>query len=418
VSKAVFAIIALALGLLMGPVLLVAIGANVVEAQTGKVAEVSNADYSFGEHVTFHLTATAPVTITEVNLLLRVAGQSDTLVFPVSFDPGPQVAIDFPYNVATGQIPPFATVSYRWEIRDLDGEQRETEEMLLYYADNRYKWRSAADDQKGISLELYWLEGDVVFGRDALNAAVNALDEIYQELRAPVPGVIRIFVYPSEDELRSALDLTGYEWAGGQARPDLGVVLVGVPDGPGAQGEVERLIRHELTHLLVYEASGRARGRVPPWLDEGLATLKGRRADPNRDALLEQALAEDRLLPLVALCAPFSTDEDAARLAYAQSANLVHYIGEEYGSQAIRDLLAVYADGASCEAGVNQVLGKDLEGLDSAWRAYETRQEPVAVALNDSSPWLLLWLLTAVLALPLLGVIRGSVRSKGDGSPE
>jgi hypothetical protein len=161
-----------------------------------------------------------------------------------------------------------------------------------------------------------------------------------------------------------------------------------------------------LTHLLLYEAAGRALGWVPSWLDEGLASLNERRPDPNRQALVEQALAEDLLFPLEALCAPFPTDEDAARLAYAQSASIVRYLRQQYGSQAIRDLVAAYADNASCEAGVVRVLGKSLKGLDAAWRADLAGQDQVVVALNDGAPWLAFWLLSAVLVLPFVGVMR------------
>jgi hypothetical protein len=169
---------------------------------------------------------------------------------------------------------------------------------------------------------------------------------------------------------------------------------------------MERLIPHELTHLLVYQATGRTSGRVPTWLDEGLALLNERRPDPNRQALVEQAVSQDRLFPLEALCAPFPADENAARLAYAQSASVVNYLREEYGSQVIRDLLAAYADDVSCEAGVSRVLHKSLDGLDSAWRARLTRQGQIVTALSDSAPWLALWLLTILLALPLVGAWR------------
>ncbi len=127
---------------------------------------------------------------------------------------------------------------------------------------------------------------------------------------------------------------------------------------------------------------------------------------------MTEALAEGRLLPLEALCAPFPPDEEAARLAYAQSASVVRYLREEYGNQSIRELMAAYAEGFGCEEGVNRVLGVGLHGLDSAWRAHVTSQEPVAVALTDSAPWLALWLLTALLALPLLGLLRGNLRDR------
>jgi hypothetical protein len=376
------------------------------QAQAPIVAEVPAADYSFGQHITFHLRASAPAAITEVNLLFEVQGQPGTTIVPVPFESASEIHIDYAHSLVGRNVPPFATITYWWELRAENGAQQLTAKELLYYADNRYEWQSRRDEQKGITWEAFWVQGDVVFAQTALNVAIAALDDIFRDLKAPVPGFVRIFIYPSEQDLQGALNLSGYDWAGGQARPELGVILVGVPDGPWALGEMERLIPHELTHLLVYQATGRTSGRVPTWLDEGLALLNERRPDPNRQALVEQAVSQDRLFPLEALCAPFPADENAARLAYAQSASVVNYLREEYGSQVIRDLLAAYADDVSCEAGVSRVLHKSLDGLDSAWRARLTRQGQIVTALSDSAPWLALWLLTILLALPLVGAWR------------
>jgi hypothetical protein len=388
------------------------ISISLAEAQTLIVTEVPAADYSFGQHITFHLRATAPTDITQVNLFLRIEGQSDTMAVPVVFEPSPQVQVDYPFSLVEHSVPPFANISYWWEIRDANGAQQRTEEKQLFYADNRYEWQPLVERRGGVSWEVYWVQGDVVFGQTAVNVAAKALDEIYRELRVPVPGAIRIFIYPSEQDLRSALSLGGYAWAGGQARPELGAILIGVPEGPAALSEMERLLPHELTHLMVYEATGRRLGLVPPWLNEGLASLNELRPDPNRQALVEEALAQNRLFSLETLCAPFPADQGAARLAYAQSASVVGFLREQHGGQVIRDLLATYAENASCEGGVNRVLGQSLGELESAWRAQLTGQGPTGQRSSSSAVWVALWLLTALLALPLVGVLRGAGASQ------
>ena len=84
--------------------------------------------------------------------------------------------------------------------------------------------------------------GDIVFGQTALNIAVKSLDEINQRLNVPVPGGIRIYIYPNKEDLQSALNLSGYDWAGGQARPELNAILIGIPNTLMAPGEMERYI--------------------------------------------------------------------------------------------------------------------------------------------------------------------------------
>jgi hypothetical protein len=386
-----------------------------VQAQTDIVVQTPDADYSFGQRITFYLQASSEVTINQANLFLRVQGQTDVTALSIPFEPGPQVSIAYAHSLAGQNLPPFAFVTYWWEVHDEAGRRQRSEERQLYYADNRYDWDNIAGQWKGARLVVHWVHGDVSFGQAALNVAIKSLNDIAWELQAPLPDDVQIYVYPSEEELRSALSLGGYNWAGGQARPELGAILVGIPNDLAAPGEMERLIPHELTHLLVYAATGRQLGRVPPWLDEGLAALNERRPDPNRQDLLEQALAQERLIPLEALCAPFSPDENAARLAYAQSASVVRYLREAYGSQVIRDLLAAYADNASCDAGVTRVLGKNLKGLDAAWRADLAGQGRAFAALKDSAVWLAFWILTVLLVLPLLGIWRQSSRSSMGG---
>jgi hypothetical protein len=377
-----------------------------VAAQAEIVAQVPDADYSFGQHITFYLEANSSAPITQVNLFLKIQGQSDVTVVPVPLEPGRQISVNYPHSLTGEPIPPFAFVTYWWTIEDESGRRQQSEEKLLYYADNRYDWQLIENRQQDIHWEVYWVKGDVTFGQTAMNIAVKALDDIRGELVTTAPGVIRIFIYPSEEDLRSALNLSGYDWAGGQARPELGAILVGIPDGVTAQGEMERLIPHELTHLLVYEATGRRSGLVPPWLNEGLASLYERRPDPSHKALIEQALAQGQLIPLDALCAPFPQDESTARLAYAQSVSVVRYLRDMRGSTAIRELLAAYADNASCNSGVTRVLGQSLKGLDSSWRASLTNQGQAFIILKDSSLWLALWLMTILLALPFVGVLR------------
>ena len=111
------------------------------QAQTPIVAEVPAADYSFGQHITFHLRASAPATLTEVNLLFEVQGQPGTNIVPILFEPASEIHIDYAHSLVGRNVPPFATITYWWELRDANGAQQLTAKELLYYVDNRYEWQ-------------------------------------------------------------------------------------------------------------------------------------------------------------------------------------------------------------------------------------------------------------------------------------
>jgi hypothetical protein len=109
------------------------------------------------------------------------------------------------------------------------------------------------------------------------------------------------------------------------------------------------------------------------------------------------------LIPLVDLCDPFPANPDVALLSYAQSASIVRYIRDRYGGSGIRALLTAYADGAGCEGGVIQALNTTPERLDLDWRANLVGLSGWTLWLSENTPWLLLWALSLILALPMAG---------------
>ncbi len=375
-----------------------------VRAQSPVEVRENVVEHSFGQEITFRLGLEADSNVTEINLILNVVGDTDILA--LSMDVGEtddRIELEYSLDPVSQGIPAFAQIDYHWEVHsDAWPLPEEIPGSPFVYSDNRYPWHYLSSGP----FTVYWIDGDLRFGETALNVANQALPAINRELTAPVPDNINIYIYPSEADARSAMELSGREWAGGQARPELGVILIGIPNDGEAVGAMQRAIPHELTHLLVYERIGRLSGRVPPWLNEGLATANELTPSSYYQVILDRAFEQDRLIPLEALCAPFSSDQDTALLSYAQSGSLVRYLRDQKGSGVIRELLAAYADGASCEGGVVRVLGTGLKGLDSAWRAHVRRQGQWWLILRDNAIWLALWLLTGLLVLPFLGTLR------------
>jgi hypothetical protein len=165
---------------------------------------------------------------------------------------------------------------------------------------------------------------------------------------------------------------------------------------------MKRYIPHEITHLLVYQAVTPAGyGYVPEWLNEGLATANEQLPTPEFATTLEEARVTGQLLSLEDLCVPFPPD--ATYLAYAQSGSVVQFIREQYGAEKIRALLAAYANGAGCESGVRDTLNVSLSGLDTAWRASLEPQAPWRVWVEQVIVFGGVWLLSLLVALPMIG---------------
>ena len=126
---------------------------------------------------------------------------------------------------------------------------------------------------------------------------------------------------------------------------------------------------HELTHLLLAEVTFNCFGRLPAWLNEGLAVYsEGDLSDFQRLAL-DAAVASGELISLRSLNGAFPAADTGSTLSYAQSRSLVDYLIRTYGWDQMNALLATLGEGTTYESAMEQVYGLDLNGLEQAWRA-------------------------------------------------
>jgi len=396
-----FRLMGLALGLFFSPV---AMGA----ARPATISATPGYDYVFAQQMTFKLDATSDARITRA----VVYYQSDRGVLQIgeaTFEPGTTIHVEVTIELRGGVIPPFSAITYWWDITD-EAEQRLTTPRAAFdYIDNRFEWQQVSES--GITVN--WTAGEADFGETALDIASEALPVIADEIGIAPPSDIVIYIYPSRDDLINALRLGGRDWAAGQARPELGVVLVDIAPTTDSKVQMRRLIPHELTHLVVYQATQPNYDAVPAWLDEGLATANEGSPDPALAVALKFAVDQDRLFPLTQLCAPFSSNVSEALLAYAQSGSLIQFVRDRYGGQGIRDLLSVYRERASCEPGVERALKVTLPAFENEWRAqFASGAQTAGAVAEASAPWLTIWLVTSLALLPILGGLPLIARRK------
>jgi hypothetical protein len=167
------------------------------------------------------------------------------------------------------------------------------------------------------------------------------------------------------------------------------VVIISVAPDLRANENLQIQVPHELTHVLVYRATGGNYANVPTWFNEGLAVVHQGQRDSSFAGLLAAARDSRQFLSLSSLCGPFSPAE--ASLAYAESESVVSFVRRKFGAEGINRLLTAYAGGANCGSGVQSSLGVSLDQLQAAWQA-DLAPVPVTVAdrLQALAPWLLL----------------------------
>ena len=362
----------------------------------------------FGQQITYHLEVTSDAPIQSIHLTYRTSDTRGMTVEAMAFDQDTSVSVDYTHDIGIRYIRPFVDIMYSWTIVDTAGAKLTTGWQMFAYADDRFDWQTLVGD----TISVHWYQGSLKVAQQALNVATAGLDRARYDIHVDaMRKLIDVYLYASAADLGLALPAGLPAGAGALTLYETNVVLA--PFGPEEANipHLKRILPHEVTHALIHEVTQSDFDHVPLWLSEGMATSVEHTfvPDPNAQTLLEEALDKRETIPLNTLCATFPRDLESAHLAYAESASVVNYVRDMYGRQALRDLVAAYADGATCEGGVQRVLGFSLNRLETLWRESLAPRSRWTAFWEDSGAWAIL--LMCFLALPFLFIGASRIAS-------
>ena len=343
-------------------------------SQTGFVSgqeTISLADQSvdsnFRDHLTFRLEAESNTDIVEAELFYRIVGRPATSRNEADFMPGTAISAEFVIDQTKPEnyFPPGTELEYWWKLTDAEGNELKTEREKLLYLNDRYDWQTLGNDR----LTVFWYEGGDSFGQALFDRANVALDTLERDVGLGLEEPIKIFIYANHSDLLGAISTSSQEWTGGQAFPNYGVVVIGI--APTQLNWGLDATTHEMTHLVIHQATDNPFGDLPRWLDEGIAVYNENQEELDDDfrAVFERAVANDELMTLRSLSSPFPADPMEANLAYGQSGALVKFIIDTYGTESMAHLLDIFSEGAIYDEALQEALGLDTDGLDNAFRA-------------------------------------------------
>ena len=321
----------------------------------------STHEIGFPTEVLFRLEAEASTEIVEVTLFYRLGRQKTTIYGYPTFARGNRVSADYRLKTAgPAYIPSGAEIEYYYVVRDADGNSVKTETLSLEYKDPSYDWQR---------LRM----GDVLFlwhnrSRESVERAAeevsSRLVSVKELLGLDEIGPMKAVILNNSREAAKAFPVVSqtarrFHLFGGFAfgQHDL-FVLVGLnPAG----------IVHEMTHLLVDEAVGSPLGRVPAWLNEGLATYFESRSS-RREAAVARATRDDSLFPLRSMDSIPGQPRDVG-LFYAQSWSIVNHMMTRRGEDRMSALFALLSEGNSLDGAVEGAYGMTLDELEAEWKA-------------------------------------------------
>lgn len=348
----------------------------------------NEAQSDFGKEVRFELEATSASSIKELKFLyaLGINNEEDVLAFTEAapeWQPNSKsVEASFIRDTSIEYLPVGVTIRYKWVLIADDGTVTETPVNSVVYLDTRFEWRERT--QRGITVR--WYAGDDAWGDSMIEAAVRGLDRLEQRIGGAVKNPMTITVYENTADMREALPPNSAEWIGGQAQPSLGLIVGAI--APGDEPERDRLIPHELSHLVMAQATRNNYGSTPVWFEEGVAVVNQDIKDPDFADRVDEAAEDGALIPLRALASNFPSDPEQARLSYAQSESVVRYIEGEYGVEGIAKLVEQFKQGVTDDVAVQSALNISLDKLNEDWRATlpEAERQPKPVTGADTAP--------------------------------
>jgi len=356
--------------LLLALLLLAPIPAAARDTETIRVAE-SSAAADFPNAITFNLRAeSSDADIAAIQLLYGATRDEALVVVDLAAPGGRAAAVSHRLDTQVYYYPPGTAITYRWRIVDAAGNVLESEPQELLYHDTRFPWRELS----ARNVTVLWYDGDDRFGQELLDTATGSLDRLQTEIGAQLDLPVRIYIYGALEDMRGALAANSAEWIGGQASPELGVIVGTIE--PGNSAEVLRLIPHELSHQVLHQATANPYGGTPVWFDEGLAVYNEASDAGYYAEVVAEAARTGRLIPLEALAASFPADPEQTTLSYAQSREVVAFIAATHGPEKLGELARAFAAATPLEEALRTTLGQGVDDLDAAWRATLPRIGP------------------------------------------
>jgi hypothetical protein len=379
---------------------------SLVAAAAGIKVVDSRVDVSFPNQAVFTLEAESDVDIVDVRLCYQVDRMNYAEVVSegwADFTPANNIEVNWVWDMSNGSLPPGAEVSYWWMIEDDDGDRVESSPKMMHFDDNRFAWQSLASGvPEGEGMTLFWYTGGDSFAQELMDVCEEGLAKLTEDIGAYPGGPIKIYIYASTSDLNGAM-VYSEEWTGGVAFTDFGIIAISIP--PSKLDWGKGALVHELTHLVVHQATFSPYGQLPLWLDEGLAMYNECGLDPSLCSDLEETILEHELISVRSLCSPFSAYTEKAYLSYAESYSLVEYLLSNYGYDKMLELLSVLKQGKTYDDALTEVYGFDINGLDTHWRATLTSHTVIAGEAKQSHSALMAALAALATGLALWGAL-------------
>ncbi len=186
-------------------------------------------------------------------------------------------------------------------------------------------------------------------------------------MREIPPLAVRLVADPDMMRRLAPVEAPPPDYAVGVAYPTVRLALVSsTAPRTWAASNMAQVLRHELSHLLLAEATNHA--ALPRWLSEGVAVHQADEHSFERFEALASASWTGRLLPLRRLDEGFAEGPDEVNAAYAEATDFVGYLLRIDGPTRFAILVDHLREGMALEEAVEQTYGASMPRVEDEWR--------------------------------------------------
>lgn len=357
----------------MGQQLVLAQDATPQSAQIATIESQSTVELDFPRGITINSQLSWDIDAEDavLQLLFHVAGDptsnlaSSTMK---SFDGAGTMEIGATIDLQSQFVPSGVDVQYYWRLVGPNGVIAQSAPESTLWFDNRWDWQSVESDQ----VRVHYYDLDESFASEILKSAQQTVTDLESRYKLDRSEMLQVWVYPSLDDFREAQQPNSRESIAGASYPGYFLIVAVIPDGNTA--EIGRVIPHEISHQVLFQATENPFTYPPLWFDEGLATHYQVGGTDGYLEMVIRAYDNDELFNLQSLAASFPFLPAQATMAYATGWSAIEYIEETYGDTGIAALIDAFAQGISYDEAITNALGIDGDQLNTDWRAWVAAQ--------------------------------------------
>ena len=325
--------------------------------------------------------------------VLRPGATRHVQVEEASVDPeaGELVAIWRPSGMM--MLPPWAVISYHWELRDSAGNTYTTEPQTAEYADTTREW-THSESQDAIVF-AQGLPGEIeALVLDAMAAQRDTYEAVWGAALPYKPRIVLFGDYDAWLEWRTAdRNTSDTSIVVGQTFDAWGViaqVMLGHPSEQAYRELAYSVVLHELEHLYQSEfLAGRRRMDVPGWFYEGDATFFELEQSYPYLGRVRAMAATGELPPLLVVNiadAP-SVSGDDPRLGYDIGYSFFEWLRQSTGGlEAHAAIMALLADDVPFFEALEQALGRTTTEIEREWRLWLGASEAAPTLIPTWTP--------------------------------